>query len=54
MGWSASDQVALPYVLHARQKIYGLSVGVTTLPGDVYESPWFKYVPHGQKGATTR
>ncbi len=46
MAWSASDQIALPWLAH-------LGHEVTTLPGDVYESPWFEYVPHGQEGRTT-
>jgi hypothetical protein len=45
--WSASDQVSLPYVVHALRET------VTTIPGDVYASKWFHYVPHGQAGRTT-
>jgi hypothetical protein len=51
MAWSASDQVSLPYVLHA---LRNQGASVTTLPHDVYECPWFDYVPHGREGKTTR
>jgi hypothetical protein len=47
MAWSASDQIALPYAIHAT------GVDVTTLPGNVYDNPWFTYVEHGQEGKTT-
>lgn len=50
MAWSASDQVALPYVLHA------LKLGpdaITTIPGNIYECKWFDYVRHGCAGRTT-
>jgi hypothetical protein len=47
MSWSASDQVALPWLVH-------LGYEVTTLAGDVYENPYFQYVGHGQVGRTTR
>jgi hypothetical protein len=46
--WSASDQIALPYVL------YRLGTTITSLPGSVYQSPWFNYVEHGAIGRTTR
>lgn len=48
MAWSASDQIALPYVLHET----GLTV--TTLPGSVYANPWFEFFNHGTPGRTGR
>lgn len=48
MNWSASDQIALPYVA------WRLGIPITTLPGGVYNSEWFSYVPHGKPGRTTR
>lgn len=42
MAWSASDQIALPYVL------WQAGVKPTELPGHVYECPWFRYTHHGQ------
>ena len=47
MNWSASDQVALPYLAY-------LGFPITTLKGDVYVNSFFDYVPHGQQGRTTR
>lgn len=47
MSWSASDQVALPWLVH-------LGHQVTTLNGDVYVNDHFEYVAHGAAGRTTR
>jgi hypothetical protein len=47
MSWSASDQVALPWLAH-------LGHTVTTLDGDVYVNRHFHFVGHGQAGRTTR
>jgi hypothetical protein len=48
MAWSGSDQIALPWVMEQT------GIPVTDLPDDVYECKWFRYVPHGQLGETTR
>ena len=49
MAWSASDQVALPYASWATETV------VTPLGAqDVYSSPYFRFVQHGQRGETTR
>ena len=50
MAWSASDQMALPYVLHA----LGLGVdAITVIPGNIYECAWFDHIRHGCAGRTT-
>ena len=49
MAWSASDQVALPYAAHVT------GTRITPLgEQDVYSSPYFRFVQHGQRGETTR
>ena len=47
ISWSATDQIALPWVQHV------LGVKVTTLPGSIYDNEWFRYVEHGHRGKTT-
>lgn len=48
MAWSASDQIAIPWVVHQTGAV------ITDLGPSVYENRFFRFVPHGEEGRTTR